>query len=169
MNSPKLVPYSKANYFFKSIKKKNLSISQCHGTFDLLHPGHVLHLEEAKKLCDLLVVTITSEEFVNKGPGRPYFNNDLRVKSLCALDDVFHDIDPSDTLTFLRVAQSESLKPFWKTYCNNELLKKLPKRKLRTIDVRVALIMSNCLASSTELVCGRHRPTRGCNSGQRRG
>ena len=88
MNSPKLVPYIKAKYFFKSIKKKNLSIAQCHGTFDLLHPGHILHLEEAKKLCDLLVVTITSEDFVNKGPGRPYFNDDLRVKTLCALECV---------------------------------------------------------------------------------
>ena len=63
-------------------------IVQCHGTFDLVHPGHVVHFEEAKALGDLLVVTITAEEFVNKGPGRPYFSDQLRVKSLAALEAV---------------------------------------------------------------------------------
>ena len=60
-------------------------IVQCHGTFDLVHPGHVYHLEEAKALGDFLVVTITGEKFVNKGPGRPFFNDDLRAKSMAAL------------------------------------------------------------------------------------
>ncbi len=61
------------------------TIVQCHGTFDLIHPGHIYHLEEAKELGDLLVVTITAEKFVNKGPGRPYFNDPLRARSLTAL------------------------------------------------------------------------------------
>jgi len=61
---------------------------QCHGTFDLIHPGHIYHLEEAKALGDVLVVTITVERFVNKGPGRPYFNDQLRAKTLAALECV---------------------------------------------------------------------------------
>lgn len=60
-------------------------IVQCHGTFDLIHPGHIYHLEEAKELGDVLIVTVTAEQFVNKGPGRPYFNDTLRCKSLAAL------------------------------------------------------------------------------------
>jgi rfaE bifunctional protein nucleotidyltransferase chain/domain len=57
----------------------------CHGVFDLLHPGHIAHLEEAKAMGDVLVVSITSAPYVNRGPGRPYFSDELRLKSLAAL------------------------------------------------------------------------------------
>lgn len=58
---------------------------QCHGVFDLLHPGHIRHLEAARREGDLLVVTVTPDRFVNKGPGRPVFNQQLRAESLAAL------------------------------------------------------------------------------------
>lgn len=60
----------------------------CHGTFDLLHPGHIRHLEAARKEGDALVVTLTEDSFVSKGPGRPVFNNGLRAESLAALSCV---------------------------------------------------------------------------------
>ena len=63
-------------------------IIQCHGTFDLIHPGHIVHFQEAKALGDILIVTITAENYVNKGPGRPFFNDELRVLSLCNLEVV---------------------------------------------------------------------------------
>lgn len=63
-------------------------IVHCHGVFDLLHPGHIVHLEEAKALGDVLVVSVTADRFVNKGPGRPYFTSDLRMASLGALSCV---------------------------------------------------------------------------------
>ena len=44
-----------------------------HGVFDLLHFGHLEHFKEAKK-GDILIVSITPDRFVNKGPGRPAFN-----------------------------------------------------------------------------------------------
>jgi rfaE bifunctional protein nucleotidyltransferase chain/domain len=46
----------------------------CHGTFDLLHLGHVEMFREAKAMADEVIVTLTSDEFVNKGPGRPIFS-----------------------------------------------------------------------------------------------
>lgn len=61
---------------------------QCHGTFDLLHPGHIVHFEEAKRLGDILVITVTGSKYVNKGPGRPFFNDELRLKSIAALECV---------------------------------------------------------------------------------
>ncbi len=72
------------------LKEKGLGnkIVQCHGTFDLIHPGHIIHFEESKGMGDKLFVTITGEKFVNKGPGRPYFNDELRIKSLAALESV---------------------------------------------------------------------------------
>jgi rfaE bifunctional protein nucleotidyltransferase chain/domain len=84
----KLLSFSEAASVFESERQKGRSIVQCHGTFDLIHPGHVVHLEEAKSLGDLLVVTVTDEKHVNKGPGRPLFNDALRVRTLAALECV---------------------------------------------------------------------------------
>ncbi|MBF0416938.1 MAG: adenylyltransferase/cytidyltransferase family protein [Magnetococcales bacterium] len=60
----------------------------CHGVFDLIHPGHVRHLQMARSFGDLLVVTLTADAFVNKGPGRPIFPDTLRAESLAALECV---------------------------------------------------------------------------------
>ncbi len=60
-------------------------IVHCHGVFDLLHIGHVRYLEAAAKLGDILVVTITPDEFVNKGPNRPAFPAPLRAEHVAAL------------------------------------------------------------------------------------
>jgi rfaE bifunctional protein nucleotidyltransferase chain/domain len=56
-----------------------------HGVFDLLHMGHVRHLEEARGFGTSLVVSVTADKFVNKGPGRPVFNQNLRAEMLAAL------------------------------------------------------------------------------------
>jgi rfaE bifunctional protein kinase chain/domain len=70
-----------------ALKKENgKKIVQCHGVFDLLHIGHIKHFMEAKTLGDVLVVSITPDEFVNKGPGRPAFTTLLRLESLAALE-----------------------------------------------------------------------------------
>ncbi len=63
-------------------------VVHCHGVFDLLHIGHIRHLEQAKKLGDVLVVTVTPDRYVNKGPGRPAFNEKLRAEAIAALDCV---------------------------------------------------------------------------------
>ena len=50
---------------------KTKKIVLCHGVFDILHSGHIYYFEQAKKLGDILVVSVTSDKFVNKGPNRP--------------------------------------------------------------------------------------------------
>ncbi|MBP89476.1 MAG: cytidyltransferase [Planctomycetaceae bacterium] len=60
----------------------------CHGVFDLLHIGHIRYLQQARALGDVLVMTITKDEFVNKGPHRPAFSDQLRLAALAALDCV---------------------------------------------------------------------------------
>ena len=57
----------------------------CHGVFDLLHPGHLRHLQEAGRQGDVLMVTVTADRYVNKGPGRPIFPHLLRAESLASL------------------------------------------------------------------------------------
>jgi cytidyltransferase-like protein len=62
------------------------------GCFDPLHYGHLLHLEAAKKLGDTLIVSVTRDPYVNKGEGRPVFNDVQRAHMLRALrcvDGVF--------------------------------------------------------------------------------
>lgn len=62
-----------------------------HGCFDLLHLGHIRHLQEAKKLGAYLVVSITSDRFVAKGDGRPHFTAEQRaesIRSLACVDEV---------------------------------------------------------------------------------
>src|SRR6266478_1445448 len=72
---------TRANRF----RASGLVVVQAHGTFDLLHLGHVRHLEAARALGDVLVVTLTADRFVNKGPGRPVFTESLRAEMVAAL------------------------------------------------------------------------------------
>lgn len=69
-----------------------------HGCFDLLHLGHIRHLQEARKLGDRLVVSITDDEHVNKGHGRPVFTSAQRAEALLALacvDEVYVNAQPT--------------------------------------------------------------------------
>lgn len=70
------------------LKKEGKTIALCHGVFDLVHPGHIIHLEQAKEMADVLVVSITAARYVRKGPGRPYFDDEMRMKVLSALECV---------------------------------------------------------------------------------
>lgn len=63
-------------------------VVHCHGCFDIVHPGHIKHLEHAKQLGDRLLVTLTADEFVNKGDARPMFEQSLRAQNLAALSCV---------------------------------------------------------------------------------
>lgn len=63
-------------------------IVHCHGVFDVLHAGHLTYFQSAKKFGDILVVTITTDKYVNKGPGRPYFNDRIRANMVAALEAV---------------------------------------------------------------------------------
>jgi len=67
------------------------------GVFDIIHPGHVLYLEEAKKLGDRLVVIVARDEHVRRRKGRQPIPEEQRllvVKSLKPVDDaVLGDLD----------------------------------------------------------------------------
>ena len=75
------------------LKNKGKKIVLCHGVFDLLHIGHLNHLEEAKKFGDILVVSLTKDQFINKGVNRPIFKIKDRIKAICSLQDVDYVIE----------------------------------------------------------------------------
>src|SRR5580658_7965894 len=64
------------------------TVVHCHGCFDIVHPGHILHLQYARSLGDELIVTVSPDSQVNKGIDRPLIPDDLRAQSLAALECV---------------------------------------------------------------------------------
>ena len=84
----KVKPVAELAQLIAKHKQRGLKVVHCHGVFDVIHPGHIRHLRSAKAEGDLLVVTITGDKFVDKGPGRPAFNERLRSEALAALSYV---------------------------------------------------------------------------------
>jgi len=84
----KIKPLNELAELLSSLRSEGNKIVHCHGVFDLLHVGHIRYLEHAKKMGDTLVVTVTQDHHVNKGPNRPAFTEHLRAESLAALDCV---------------------------------------------------------------------------------
>lgn len=74
--------------YLKKEKANGKRIVLCHGVFDLLHLGHIRHFKEAKSSGDLLVVTITPDEYVNRGPARPAFHEEHRAEAVAAIEAV---------------------------------------------------------------------------------
>lgn len=74
----------------RALREQGKRIVLCHGTFDLMHTGHIRHLQRARQEGDVLCVTVTADAHVNKGPGRPVFNEQLRAENLAALACVDH-------------------------------------------------------------------------------
>ena len=70
------------------LKKRGKKISLSHGVFDLLHPGHIFHFDQAKKNADVLIISVTSDSNVMKGSGKPYFNEKIRTYTLASLETV---------------------------------------------------------------------------------
>ena len=73
--------------FFSKLKEKNKLIL-CHGVFDVVHIGHINYFKDAKKIGGKLIVSVTSDKYVNKGPGRPSFTLRERLEALEQLEVV---------------------------------------------------------------------------------
>ncbi|SVC88814.1 uncharacterized protein METZ01_LOCUS341668, partial [marine metagenome] len=84
----KIIQLKELSQKLKEIKRKGEKITHCHGVFDLLHVGHIKYFQEAKSMGNVLAVTITPDRFVNKGPDRPSFGEDLRTEAVASLEVV---------------------------------------------------------------------------------
>jgi rfaE bifunctional protein kinase chain/domain/rfaE bifunctional protein nucleotidyltransferase chain/domain len=65
--------------------RQDKKIVLCHGVFDLLHIGHIKYFQSAKNAGEILIVTVTPDRYVNKGPDRPVFQEQLRCEAIAAL------------------------------------------------------------------------------------
>ena len=86
MNPKKIKSIEELGEIIQVLKKSGKKIVQCHGCFDIVHYGHIQHFLNAKEQGDVLIVTITPDRFIQKGPGRPFFNEDLRLKHLSSIE-----------------------------------------------------------------------------------
>ena len=84
----KVKTLSQLRQTIRKLKKEGKKIVLCHGVFDLIHPGHIRHLTSAKKYGDILVITVTADKYIKKGPGRPIFQEALRAEVLSSLNMV---------------------------------------------------------------------------------
>ena len=123
------------------------------GCFDLLHYGHLLHLQAAKRMGDLLVVAVTKDEAVNKGAGRPVFKQHQRVAMLRALRCVDTTMIVSNSLEALKCLVPDV---FVK---GNEYEDKISKDERNFCDANsIKIIFTDELAfSSTELLSHESR------------
>ena len=85
-------------------KNKKNTVVLCHGTFDLLHLGHLRHFVEAKKFGDILIVTVTSDKYVIKGPNRPFFSINQRLEALSYISEIdfVASVDSLDAVNLIR-------------------------------------------------------------------
>ena len=86
---------------------KNLKIGFCHGVFDIVHNGHLNHFREARKEVDILVVGVTTDKYVNKGPRQPLNSDRDRVNflnNIKGIDYVYLNKaeDSADIITILK-------------------------------------------------------------------
>ncbi|HXE51647.1 MAG TPA: PfkB family carbohydrate kinase [Tepidisphaeraceae bacterium] len=74
--------------FRRELQQSGRTLVHCHGCFDIVHPGHIHHLQYAKSLGDVLLVSVSADPHVNKGVDRPLIPDALRAQSLAALECV---------------------------------------------------------------------------------
>jgi len=86
--STKIHPIEELAEALVSRRANGAKVVLCEGAFDLLHIGHIRHLEHAARLGDRLVVTVTADRFVHRGPQRPAFHEGLRAEAIAALECV---------------------------------------------------------------------------------
>ena len=105
----KIIKIEKLSKKIREIRKKRkITVGLSHGVFDLVHLGHIFHFNEAKKKVDILIVSITSDKYVFKGPRRPFFSQEQRMEVISNLESVDYVI-LSDSQSSLNIINS--LKP----------------------------------------------------------
>ncbi len=84
----KILKLDELSQIINELKLSGKKIVHCHGVFDLLHIGHIRYFEQASRMGDILVVTVTPDRYVDKGPHRPAFTETLRAEAVASLSSV---------------------------------------------------------------------------------
>ncbi|MBU4449586.1 MAG: adenylyltransferase/cytidyltransferase family protein [Proteobacteria bacterium] len=88
MTEKKIMDVKRLAQVVTEARHQGKRVVHCHGVFDFLHIGHIRYFEQARAMGDVLVVTLTPDRFVDKGPHRPAFTETLRVEAIASLSCV---------------------------------------------------------------------------------
>ena len=85
--SKKILKVSQIKKIIVDLPRKK-KVILCHGNFDVVHPGHIRHLDYAKSKAEILIISITADIFIEKGSHRPFVPENLRAQNLAAFEMV---------------------------------------------------------------------------------
>jgi rfaE bifunctional protein nucleotidyltransferase chain/domain len=130
------------------------TVVHCHGCFDIVHPGHIRYLQFARTQGDILVVSITGDDSIDKGQMRPYIPQELRAENLAALEFVdFVVIDPHPTARELLSALKPDIYVKGQEYAASTDPRFLAERRVvESYGGRVIFSSGQVVFSSTRLV-----------------
>ena len=130
----KIKPLNSLVDIVSSLKKRGKKVVQCHGVFDLVHLGHIRHFNLAKNEGDVLIVTITRDRYVKRGPGRPVFNEHMRAEALASLvvTDYICIVDAPTATDSIKLLKPDiyAKGPDYKDK-NRDITKRFTKKKMR--------------------------------------
>lgn len=109
MKNEKIKSVDELDIISKKIKSEGKKIITTNGVFDIIHIGHIRYLQEAKRLGDILIIGVNSDNSVKriKDSRRPINNEDDRAEVLAALEcvnyvTIFNENDPINFLSVIK-------------------------------------------------------------------
>jgi len=145
----------------EALRSKGQALVHCHGCFDIVHPGHIRHLRQARSMGDRLLVSVTGDAAIQKGTGRPLIPEELRAEGLASLDCVdFVYIEPAATATELLKAVKPDVYVKGREYELNTDPRFLDERSaVEAAGGRVVFSSGDIVFSSTALIAGLEQTT----------
>jgi len=137
---------------------KYYKIVMVHGVFDIVHPGHIRHLEYAKSKGDILIASLTIDKHIAKGEGRPYIPQELRAKNLSVLemvDYVIIDENSTPIENIKRIKPDYFIKGF--EYNNNNPKTIEEEKTISSYGGEILFSPGDIVYSSTQLL-NIHKP-----------
>ncbi len=134
------------------LRKMGFTTGLINGVFDLIHGGHIEVLEEAKNLCDILIVAINSDRsaMAIKGVKRPILNERERIKIISAMEyvdfvTIFDEETASETLRIIR--------PDFHIKGGEYRGRRLPEKKTgRKYKIKTILLGDSKINSTTDII-----------------
>jgi rfaE bifunctional protein kinase chain/domain/rfaE bifunctional protein nucleotidyltransferase chain/domain len=158
----KIQPLEQLAKILTTIREQtNKKIVHCHGVFDLLHVGHIRHFEQAGKFGDILVVTLTPDKYVNKGPLRPAFPQTLRAEAIAALGCVSYvsvNEWPTAVETIKLLKPDVYVKGSEYRKVENDLTGKIVDEEQAVLSVGGKLLFTDDITFSSSALINRHLP-----------
>ena len=128
-----------------------------HGCFEVLHPGHLTYLREARALGDRLVVSVICDRYANKGVGRPIFNELERIEMLTHFDFINNVMlcDAENSVGIIKSLRPSIYAKGPEYWCGDDTGNfQLERDAVDGYGGRVVILHGDVVYSSTEILSG---------------